>query len=149
MNASSVDIAETVAGLVDEVRGWPGIETADHRFGGTEFLLGPREVGHVHQWGMLDIAYLRALRDALVEAEKTGSHHLLTDSGWTTFYIRSPHDYEQAWWLLRLAYLYHVETFQRTGKRAAPDLDVAAELDALDPSETVRAAFERRSPTTA
>ena len=149
MNSSFEDVHETVARLVAEAESWPGVEASDHRFGGTELLLGPRELGHVHGWGMLDVPYLRALREALVGAGETGVHHLLTDSGWTTFYVRSADDYEQARRLLRLSYLYHVATLQRAGRREAPDVDVAAELDALEPSEEVRAAFERRRPTSA
>lgn len=150
MSTSSEAVHETVTELVRTVRGWEGVEIADHRFGGTEFTLGPREIGHVHQWGMLDIPYLQALRDALVEERQTGIHHLLPESGWTTFYIRSAADAMQATWLLRLSYLYHVATLQRSGKAGVEgirDIDVAAELEALDPSPAVRAAFERRKPT--
>lgn len=143
MKTPSATVRETVDELVAEVRTWPGVEVGDHRFGGTEFRLGSREIGHVHQWGMVDIAFLRALRDVLVETGATGVHHLLTKSGWTTFYVRSPDDYEQARWLLRLSYLYHLNALERTGTEV-PAVDVAAELDALVPSEAVRAAFDRR-----
>ncbi len=27
---------------------WPGVEALPHRFGGTEYRLGPREIGHLH-----------------------------------------------------------------------------------------------------
>jgi len=109
INTSGAEIEATVDRLIDEVGGWPGVTVAEHRFGGTEWRVGPREVGHVHAWGMLDVAYLRALRDALIDEGQTGVHHLLDRSGWTTFYV-------------------------------------AHELDALAPSEPVRAAFERRRP---
>ncbi|MBV0922682.1 DUF5519 family protein [Halomicroarcula limicola] len=137
---------ETVERLVDEVGGWPHVTVGDHRFGGTEFRVGPREIGHVHAWGMLDIAYLRKLRDALVEEGETGPHHLLTESGWTTTYIESPEEYDHARWLLRLSYLYHVNVLKRTpaGAEEFADVDVSAELSELAPSDAVRAAFERR-----
>ena len=139
-------VAETVKRLIAEVATWPHVEVGEHRFGGTEFRVGPREIGHVHAWGMLDIAYLRALRDVLVEAAETGAHHLLAESGWTTYYVESSEDYDHARWLLRLSYLYHVRVLQRTpaGAEELGDVDVATELNALNPSEAVRAAFERR-----
>lgn len=143
MKAPSAAVRETVDELVAEVRTWPGVEVGGHRFGGTEFRLGSREIGHVHKWGMVDIAFLGGLRDALVETGATDVHHLLTESGWTTFYVRSPDDLEQARWLLRLSYLSHQNALERTGTEV-PAVDVAAELDALAPSEAVRAAFERR-----
>jgi len=95
---------------------------------------------------MLDIAYLRALRDALIEAGETDVHHLLDQSGWTTFYIESPADYDHARRLVRLSYLYHVNVLRSSpaGAEEFTAVDVEAELDALDPSDPVRAAFERR-----
>ena len=139
-------IAETVERLIDEVSGWPHVTVGEHRFGGTEFRVGPREIGHVHAWGMLDIAYLKRLRDVLVDEEETGPHHLLTESGWTTEYIESPDGYDHARWLLRLSYLYHVNVLKKTpaGAEEFADADVEAELAALDVSDDVRAAFERR-----
>ena len=141
-------VEETVERLIDEVGSWPGVTVGDHRFGGTEWRVGPREIGHVHAWGMLDVAYLRALRDALIEEGQTGVHHLLDQSGWTTFYLERPDDYDHARWLVRLSYLYHVNVLKKTpaGAEAYAEIDVAAELDALDLSDAVRAAFERRRP---
>ncbi|MFW6384857.1 MAG: luciferase family protein [Halodesulfurarchaeum sp.] len=45
---------------------------------------------------MLDIAYLRTLRDVLIEEGQTEVHHLLDQSEWTTFYIEHFDDYEHA-----------------------------------------------------
>jgi hypothetical protein len=141
-------VAEAVADLIDEVDSWPGVTTGAHRFGGTEWRVGPREIGHVHAWGMLDIAYLRALRDALVDEGQTGVHHLLDQSGWTTFYLESPDDYDHARRLARLSYLYHVNVLKKTpaGADEYAAVDVERELAALAPSDAVRAAFERRRP---
>jgi hypothetical protein len=141
-------IGRTVEQLIEEVGSWPGATVGEHRYGGTEWRVGPREIGHVHAWGMLDIAYLRALRDALVEEGQTGEHHLLDQSGWTTFYIEHPDDYDHARWLVRLSYLYHVNVLKKTpaGGEEYASIDVHAELDALDPSDDVRAAFERQRP---
>ena len=146
MSASRRAIEETVERLVADVSEWPHVTVGEHRFGGTEFRVGPREIGHVHAWGMLDIAYLRKLRDVLVADGATGPHHLLTESGWTTEYIESPEEYDHARWLLRLSYLYHVNVLKRTpaGAEEFADIDVEAELAALSLSDQVRAAFERR-----
>jgi hypothetical protein len=141
-------VAETVERIVAEVSDWPHVTVGEHRFGGTEFRIGSREIGHVHAWGMLDVAYLRALRDALVEAGHTGVHHLLTESGWTTYRVESAEDFDHALWLLRLSYLYHVNVLRKTpaGAEEFADVDVDGELDGMDLGEAVRAAFERRPP---
>ncbi|MFC7096220.1 luciferase family protein [Halobaculum marinum] len=147
MSSERVAVSETVERLIDEVGSWPHVAVGEHRFGGTEFRVGPREIGHVHAWGMLDIAYLRALRDVLIEEGHTGEHHLLVESGWTTYRIGAEDEYDHARWLLRLSYLYHVAVLQKTpaGAEELADVDVHAELAELAPSEAVRAAFERRA----
>ena len=139
-------VANTVERLIGEASGWEGITVGEHRFGGTEFRVGPREIGHVHAWGMLDIAYLRTLRDVLIEEGQTGVHHLLSESGWTTYVIESPDDYDHARWLLRLSYLYHAKIAKQTpaGEAELAGIDVDAEVAELDPSDAVLAAFERR-----
>lgn len=142
------EIEQTVERLIDEVGSWTGVTVGEHRFGGTEWRVGPREIGHVHAWGMLDIAYLRALRDALIEESQTGVHHLLDQSGWTTFYIEHPDDYDHARWLVRLSYLYHVNILKKTpaGAEEYAAVDVESELGSLDLTDAVRSAFERRRP---
>jgi hypothetical protein len=34
--------------ITEAVSRWEGIAAAPHRFGGVEFLLGRREIGHLH-----------------------------------------------------------------------------------------------------
>lgn len=148
MTSDRTEIAETVERLIETVGSWPGVTVGEHRFGGTEWRVGPREIGHVHAWGMLDVAYLRPLRDVLVEENETGVHHLLDQSGWTTFYVESAADDDHARWLVRLSSLSHVAVLQKTpaGAQEYGEIDVPAELDALDVSEAVRTAFERPRP---
>lgn len=131
--------------IVADVERWPGVETEPHRFGGVEFSLGPREVGHVHRQGLVDINYPRRIRDALLDADETGEHHVVPDSGWTTFRVGTEADVERALRLLRISYLYLAATLSKTSR--APDdvreVDVADELDALDVSPAIRDAFDR------
>lgn len=144
---SREEIAETVERIIDAVGTWEGVAVGEHRFGGTEFRVGPREFGHVHAWGMLDIPYYRPLRDALVDAGETGIHHLLTESGWTTYYVESADDFEHARWLLRLSYLYNVKIVKKTpaGAEEFAAVDVDGAIAELDLPEPILAAFERRT----
>jgi len=41
-------IATTVDRSIEDVASWPGVTVGEHRFGGTEWLVGPREIGQVH-----------------------------------------------------------------------------------------------------
>jgi Family of unknown function (DUF5519) len=90
--------------LVDEVSEWPGVTSHDHRFGGVEFRLGAREIGHVHSFGIVDIPFTRKIRDALISAGRGEQHHWLPDSGWTTIRISEGAENNAAQ-LLRLSYL--------------------------------------------
>lgn len=86
------------------VLSWDGVTAQPHRFGGTEYLLGRREIGHIHGDSMLDIPFPTKVRHQLVAAGRAEPHHLLRDSGWVSFYIRKTADIEQAIALLRQSY---------------------------------------------
>ena len=83
---------------------WPGVERARHRFGGVEFRLGRRELGHVHGDALVDLPFPRTVRDELVSRGRARRHHVLPDSGWVSFWIESGDDVEGAIALFRLAY---------------------------------------------
>jgi hypothetical protein len=90
--------------IAEAVLAWPGVEQASHRFGGIEFRLGRRELGHLHGDALVDLPFPRKVRDELVAQGRARPHHVLPDSGWVSFWIESPDDVERAIWLLRLAY---------------------------------------------
>jgi len=97
-------MAEWMKTLVAEVAAWPGVTAHEHRFGGTEFRVGEREIGHVHWFGIVDIPFTVRLRDALIAAGRAEQHHFVPDSGWTTVRV-GRHGIENARDLLRLSYL--------------------------------------------
>jgi luciferase-like monooxygenase len=73
-----------------EVVSWPGVTTGPHRFGGIEFRLGRRELGHLHGDRIADLPFPRRIRDQLVAEGRARPHHVLPDSGWVT--VRIPID---------------------------------------------------------
>ena len=66
-----------------EVGSWPGVTIRAHRFGGIEFRLGRRELGHLHG-SIADLPFPRQIRDALIAAGRARPHHVLPNSGWVT-----------------------------------------------------------------
>lgn len=86
------------------VTAWSGISAGAHRFGGTEYRLGGREIGHVHGDGLVDIPFPTKVRNELVAAGDAAPHHVLPDSGWVSVYIREPADVARAIALLRRSY---------------------------------------------
>ncbi len=107
------------AGLAIEtaVKVWEGIETHPHRFGGLEFRLGTREIGHVHGDRMVDIPFPTKVRDELVGAGAAERHHVLPESGWVSFYIREAGDVARAISLLERAYTLAVQQKARRAQR--------------------------------
>jgi hypothetical protein len=81
-----------------------GIEVQPHRFGGIEFMLGKREVGHMHGNSLVDIPFPRKVRDEIVNSGTAHAHHVLPDSGWISFYIKCEKDIDTAIELLKRSY---------------------------------------------
>ena len=72
----------------EAVEQWPGVTTHDHRFGGIEFRLGRRELGHLHR-SFADLPFPKQVRDELVNAGRALPHHILPESGWVTAPMRT------------------------------------------------------------
>ena len=97
----TIDYGARVAELV---RQWEGVTVVPHRFGGVEFRVGTREIGHVHPGGVADLLVSVRLRRDLVAAGRAQPHHALPHSGWISFRLRSEHDVPAAVALMRLNY---------------------------------------------
>ena len=90
--------------IVKEVEKWDGVVASPHRFGGTEFKLGRREIGHVHGDYQADIAFPMTVRNQLVSEGRAEPHHILPQSRWITFRFRTKEDMKKALDLFRLSY---------------------------------------------
>jgi len=90
--------------IVNEVSKWSGVAALPHRFGGTEFRLGRREIGHIHGDYQADIAFPMPVRNKLVAEKKAQPHHILPESGWITFRFREEGDVAHAIELFKLSY---------------------------------------------
>ena len=75
-----------------EVSGWPGVDAVPHRFGGTEYRFGRKEMGHVHGDRLADLPFPRRIRDELIAAGRAQPHHVLPDSGWVSVWMNGPDD---------------------------------------------------------
>jgi hypothetical protein len=96
---------ETIhAAIVREVSSWPGVKVGQHRFGGTEFRVGRRELGHLHGNRLADLPFPLLIRNELVAASRAEPHHIYPESGWVSFYIRGAGDVARVIELFRLNY---------------------------------------------
>ena len=95
------DVSERIA---REVSSWPDVTVAPHRFGGTEFRVGRRELGHLHGNHLADLPFPIAVRDELLKAGRVEAHHILPESGWVSVRIHGEHDVAAVIELFRLNY---------------------------------------------
>jgi hypothetical protein len=102
------------------VAAWPGMSEAAHRFGGVEFRLGTREIGHLHGDRLLDVPFPKRVRDELVMAGLARPHHVLPESGWVSFPIEAEPDVAAAVALLRRSHdLIAAQLERRAAQNAA------------------------------
>jgi len=92
------------ARITKAVTGWEGVSVQPHRFGGVEYVIGKREVGHIHGDHMVDIPFPKKVRDEILAAGRAQPHHLLPETGWVSFYLQQESDVEQAIALLQESY---------------------------------------------
>jgi hypothetical protein len=86
------------------VMSWNDTTVHPHRFGGIEFRLGKRELGHLHGDVLLDVPFPIQVRNELLAAGMAEQHHVLPRSGWVSFHIRSDADVERGIMLLRRSF---------------------------------------------
>jgi hypothetical protein len=95
---------EDIPGRIEAaVTAWNGVTAHDHRFGGREFRLGRRELGHLHGDRLADLPFPRRIAAMLVETGRARPHRFAR-GGWVSFPIRGDEDVHAAIELFRLSY---------------------------------------------
>ncbi len=88
----------------EKVGSWPGVTTKPHRFGGTEYLYGKKEMGHVHGDRLADLPMPRRLHDELIASGRAQPHHILPETGWISVWIDGSGDVSGVIELFRIQY---------------------------------------------
>ena len=91
-------------------RNYP-IQKRPHRFGGVGFFIGTTEIGHLHGNGLLDLFVGKSLRAEEIRRGRALPQHVFPDSGWISFWLKSPADIAQALELFEIA-----STYRTTGQ---------------------------------
>lgn len=78
--------------IAEIVGAWEGVTVQPHRFGGIEFRVQHREIGYLHGDRMADLLFPVRERRLLVSSGRAYAHHILPNTGWVSFPIRSVHD---------------------------------------------------------
>jgi hypothetical protein len=102
MSTSGQRASERIA---EEVASWPGVRTEPGRFGALSFVVGRRELGHLHGDHAAHFAFPRAVRAELEREGRVGPHPAVPDSpGWAARRIAGDDDVRDVIALLRLNY---------------------------------------------
>ena len=90
--------------ITEAVTSWADVTSQQHRFGGVEYVIGKREIGHIHGDHLVDIPFPKKVRDEIVAEGRAEPHHILHETGWVSFYMRQEDDVEKAIALLHESY---------------------------------------------
>ena len=88
----------------NEILSWAGVSEKPHRFGGIEINYGKKELGHLHGDKLADLPFPKLKRDELVKQGLVKPHHVLPESGWISYYLKSEEDIPFAIELFRMQY---------------------------------------------
>jgi hypothetical protein len=101
---STLGDKEVFEKVKSELMSWPGVTSHPHRFGGTEFCVNGREMGHMHGGRFSDLPFPMKIRNELVKDGRALPHHVLPNSGWVTFLIREEAEITSLISLFRMQY---------------------------------------------
>ena len=87
------------------VLSWKGTSLKMHKYGGIQFDVNNKEIGHIHSNGLLDILLKREIKAQLIREGRVQNHHTFTKSGWISFYIKNESDKKYAIELLEYSYI--------------------------------------------
>jgi len=82
------------------------VERRPHRFGGVGFFVRTIEIGHLHGNGLLDLFVGKSFRIEQIREGRALPHHVFPESGWISFWLRSPADIAHALELFEMASMY-------------------------------------------
>jgi Family of unknown function (DUF5519) len=96
---------DIAARVTAEILTWDGVSQHEHRFGGVEFRLGRRELGHIHAStsrspGWADFPFTSRIREMLIETGRVTPHRFGV-AGWVS---RDLDDPEEVVEVFRLAF---------------------------------------------
>ena len=102
------------ASITEAVTGWADVKVQPHRFGGVEYVIGRREIGHIHGDQLVDIPFPKKVRDEIVAAGRAQPHHILPETGWVSFTLREEGDVQKVIALLHRSYEIAMKQKQRS-----------------------------------
>ncbi|MBN8578703.1 MAG: DUF5519 family protein [Cytophagales bacterium] len=98
------NLSDHIDEIETEVLSWQHTHVSAHKYGGVQFNSTRHELGHIHGNGLLDILLNRHHKLLIISRYPVQDHHVFKNSGWISFWIRTPQDKQTAIALLRYVY---------------------------------------------
>jgi hypothetical protein len=87
-----------------EILSWPGVTSNPYRFGGIEFHVNKRDMGHIHGEKLADLPFPNEIRKKILASGKALPHIIYPESMWVSYIIHSEDDISKIIDLFRLQY---------------------------------------------
>ena len=103
---SNRSVLDHIDDIENTVLSWDHTSIHPHKFGGVQFNVNGKEIGHLHGNGLLDVPFRKSTKEKLV-TETNGrvkEHHIFKKSGWISLHIQNSSDKELAISVLKLSY---------------------------------------------
>src|SRR5437588_4458873 len=91
-STASADKLTIFERITQELLSWPGVTQQPHGFGGVQFDVDGREMGHVHGNWLADLPFPKDAGLRLIQEGRACPHHVLPESGWISCYINNDSD---------------------------------------------------------
>ena len=90
--------------IQQEILSWPGVTSNPYQFGGIEFRVNKRDMGHIHGEKLADLPFPIEIRKAIIASGKALPHIIYPESMWVSYIIHSEKDTPKIIDLFRLQY---------------------------------------------
>jgi MFS family permease len=87
-----------------EILSWPGVTSTPYQFGGVEFRVNKRDMGHIHGEKLADLPFPIELRKEIISSGKALPHIIYPESMWVSYVIHSEEDTPKIIDLFKLQY---------------------------------------------
>jgi hypothetical protein len=90
--------------IKQEILSWPGVTSNPYQFGGIEFRVNKRDMGHIHGEKLADLPFPIEIRKEIISSGKALPHIIYPESMWVSYIIHSEEDIPKIIDLFRLQY---------------------------------------------
>jgi MFS family permease len=87
-----------------EILSWPGVTSNPYHYGGIEFRVDKRDLGHIHGHRLADLPFPIEIRKQLIASGKVLPHIIYPESKWVSYIIHNEEDIPKVVDLFQLQY---------------------------------------------